>query len=353
MKKNFEAVVLIILIFIVIGATVWNAISIKLRSKAATKSNYKEKLISVSKSKYIRFVKTANWFGKVVPVKEITLKPLTDGEITWANRDGKTVKKGEVLFRLGGKTIDSKINSLKSSIANLEGQIKIQENIVKLKKLSFENRLIKKSELLESLEKLDNLKAKLKTYKLDLNSLKALTVIRSPVDGLFRKKAFKGELVTKGTAIGRVYSDKIRIVGYTFYNNPNELLNKTITVDNRPVGIITKVLSIRRKDGAIVFWADKLYRKFNAGESLEGTVKLEKEKGVAVPKNAVAYDENGKPFVYVKTKKGYKKIAVRVGETVNGWTLIKSGIKPNEMVVTTGSYELLYKNFNKIFKASD
>ena len=353
MKKNFEAVVLIILILVVIGATVWNAVNIKFRSKTTTKVNFKEKLISTSKSKYINFVKTLNWFGKVVPTKEITLKSLTDGEITWANSNGKIVKKGEVLFRLGGRILNSKINSLKSNIANLKGQIKIEENIVRLKKLSFENRLIKKSELLSSLEKLANLRAKLKTYTLELKSLKALTIIRSPINGLFRKMAYKGELITKGSPIGSVYSDKVRIVGYTFSNNPHELLNKTILVDNRPVGAITKILPLRRKDGAIVFWADKLYEKLNAGESLEGRVEIGEEKCVAVPENAVAYNENGKPFVFVKTKKGYRKVAVKVGETINGWTLIKSGITANERVITSGSYELLYKNFNKIFKASD
>ena len=352
MKKNFEAVVLIILILIVIGATVWNAVNIRLKSKT-TKANYKEKLISSSKSKYINFVKTTNWFGKTVPMKEITLKSLVDGKITWANHNGKVVKKGEVLFRLGGKIINSKIDSLESSIANLKEQIKIEEDIVRLKKLSFENRLIKKSELLSSLEKLANLRAKLKTYKLELNSLKALITVRSPINGLFRKMTFKGELITKGSPIGSVYSDKVRIVGYTFSNNPHELLNKTILVNNRPVGIITKILPLRRKDGAIVFWANKLYEKLNAGESLEGRVEIGKEKGVAVPEIAVAYDENGKPFVFVKTKKGYRKVAVKVGETINGWTLIKSGITANERVITTGSYELLYKNFNKIFKASD
>ncbi len=353
MKKNFEAVVLIILILVVIGATVWNAVNIKFRSKTTTKVNFKEKLISTSKSKYINFVKTLNWFGKVVPTKEITLKSLTDGEITWANRNGKIVKKGEVLFRLGGKIIDNKINSIESNIANLKGQIKIEENIVRLKKLSFENRLIKKSELLSSLEKLANLRAKLKTYQLELKSLKAQITVLSPINGLFRKMAFKGELITKGSPIGSVYSDKVRIVGYTFSNNPHELLNKTILVDNRPVGAITKILPLRRKDGAIVFWADKLYEKLNAGESLEGRVEIGEEKCVAVPENAVAYNENGKPFVFVKTKKGYRKVAVKVGETINGWTLIKSGITANERVITSGSYELLYKNFNKIFKASD
>jgi len=354
MKKNFKAIVLITLIFIVISAAVWNAISIKLKKKKFTKiSHTPKKLISISKPKYVTFFKTTNWFGKVIPKKEVEIRSLLDGRIIWVNQDEKIVREGEVLFRLGGRVINSRIDSLKGIIADLKKQIQIQKEIVKLNKISFKNGFIKKSELLLSLEKLANLRTKLRTYKSELNLIKTLTTVRSPIDGIFKKMAFKGELITKGSIIGKVYSDKVRIEGYTFFNNPKKLLKKAILVNNKPIGVITKVLPIRRKDGAIIFWSDKLYEKLNAGESLEGTIYLGKEKIIAVPEDAVAYSENGKPFVFVKTKGGYKKIAVKVGKTINGWTMIKSGIKPNEMVVTKGSYELLYKNFNKIFKISD
>ncbi len=356
MKKNLEAIILICLIIVVILSTVWNSLRIKFRENNTAKTSYSvTHLIKTTQPKYMNFIKTVSWFGRVEAKKKISLASPTQAKIIESKANGSMVKKGDILFKLGGNIVNNRIKSLNTRIKNLKKQIEIEKKIVELKKLSFQKRLIKKSELLSAFEKFLSLKSSLESDVYKLNILKRSLIIKSPINGLFEKAAYAGKFINKDEHIGSVLSvSNLRIVGYVFVDNSSLLLNKKILLHNRPIGIITKVLPVKTKSGASIFWAGKLIKGFHAGGTLEGDIRLgSKIHRIAVPKKSVVYNENGRPFVIIKTKKGYKKIEVKTGMVSKGWMEIVSGIKPDNKVVTKGAYELLYKNFSKTFKASD
>lgn len=56
--------------------------------------------------------------------------------------------------------------------------------------------------------------------------------------------------------------------------------------------------------------------------------------------DAAIQEDGGMKVVYVKEGSVYERREVAVGESVNGRTEIKSGIKPGEQVVTVGAYQL-------------
>ncbi len=357
MKKNLEAVILIGLIVVVISATVWNSLRIKFRENNTHTASYSAAhLISTAKPKYMNFIKKVKWFGKAEAKERISLISPMEGEVIFASqKNGGMVKKGDILFKLGGSLVNNKIKSLNSRIKNLKKQIEIERKIVKLQRLSFQKRLIKKSEMLSALEKLLSLESAIDSDIHQLDVLKASLIIKSPINGLFKETAYQGQFINKGESLGSVLSaTHLRIVGYVFVNNPSRLLNKELISNNKPLGKITKVLPIKTQSGAVIFWAEKLYERLSVGEVLEGNIEVGKKvRRIAVPEESVVYNESGAPFVVIKTKKGYKKIKVKTGKVSKGWVEIVSGVKPDNEVVVKGSYELLYKNFSKTFKASD
>ena len=68
-------------------------------------------------------------------------------------------------------------------------------------------------------------------------------------------------------------------------------------------------------------------------------VGAERAQTVALPDEAVQKD-GAMTIVYVKEGDTYLRREVSVGESVMGHTVIRSGLKPGEVVVTTGAYQL-------------
>ncbi len=84
----------------------------------------------------------------------------------------------------------------------------------------------------------------------------------------------------------------------------------------------------------------------NPGEKLKlemfATAILQTEtavKAMVVPENAVVIIDN-KPSVYVEHAGGFEARAVALGDKLSGRVVVKSGLKPGELVVFDGAYEL-------------
>lgn len=60
---------------------------------------------------------------------------------------------------------------------------------------------------------------------------------------------------------------------------------------------------------------------------------------LSVPDAAVVIMQ-GQPSVFIEGAKGFEQRAVELGDKVGGRTVLKSGIKPGEKVVTAGAYQL-------------
>lgn len=84
----------------------------------------------------------------------------------------------------------------------------------------------------------------------------------------------------------------------------------------------------------------------NPGEKLKldmfATVVLQTEtatKGLVVPQDAVVIIDN-KPSVYVEHSGGFEARPVELGDKLQGRVVLKSGVKPGDLVVVDGAYEL-------------
>ena len=77
------------------------------------------------------------------------------------------------------------------------------------------------------------------------------------------------------------------------------------------------------------------------------------ENALAVPQAAVVRDEEERAYVFLQNRSGYRRQPVKTGIVASGWIEITSGLKAGDEVVVQGAYELLYQDFNKIYKVAD
>jgi multidrug efflux pump subunit AcrA (membrane-fusion protein) len=68
--------------------------------------------------------------------------------------------------------------------------------------------------------------------------------------------------------------------------------------------------------------------------------------GLAVPSSAIR-DEDGLFVAYVQIGgETFERRAVRIGPSDGEWTLVESGIRPGERVVTLGAYQVKLASLN-------
>ncbi len=353
MKENFKAILLILLIFLVIFATSWNAIKLKIDNHSKNYKPTKINLISTIHPKFKNFVKTLYFTGKVEPVKKIKIISQLNGEIIkiFAN-NGDYVKKEDNLFKIGGKLIENKVKLLQTKIKVLNKRIIIAKKILKLKRLSFSNRLIKKDELLSSELDLLNLKSNLRIIVQKLNKIRKLQTIKAPISGIFIKNFISvGQIVNKGDILGKIVStDELKIVGKVFIKDSKVLLNKIAIIDNKSFKI-NKIFPFKDQNGKTIFWIKT--KNFTAGEFIQGKIILSNDRILSIPEKAIIYDEKSNAWIFKKEKNEYKKVKIKTGLSQYGWVQVLSGVNKSDEIVVNGAYELFYKHFAKSFKVED
>jgi len=361
MKRNFKAIIIMFLIGVVILFASWNSLKKKIISEH---SNSKAKIhpinyIQTGKGEYVDIVKELHWSGKVKPNKKIILISQISGKIvSICCKNGSFVKKGEIIFKIGGKVIKHRINYLKLKIKMLDEKLKIAENILKLKKLSFSRQLIKKDELLEAENKVVNIKSEKLLELSKLKSIKNSLEIVSPINGLFINRTVSlGQAVNKNRKLAEILNtDDLRIEGNVFTDNYKELINKKVFINKKFIGKITKILPEKASSGATVFYIEnnQLGKLFKIGENVQGTIKLAVKKHIfAVPESSIIYDETETPYIFAQKENDFRKIRIKTGIKQDGWVEIISGVNPYDKIVVKGGYELFYKDFSKTFKVAD
>ncbi len=361
MRDNLKAFLLICLIFFIIISTSWNALKSKVSGNNIRNSEKSEKIsiFSFTKPLLMNFTLSVNWNGVVKPVEKAKVIATTEGEIvSMYVSDGTIVKKGLPLFKLGGAVIKTKLDTLKQKIDILKKQRDISKKILNLKKLSFSRQLIKKDELLKAEENYNNLKSEISLLLTEISNIQNSLLIVSPINGyFFNRKISVGQTVTKNEVLAEVASTKkLRIEGKIFAENSKKFLNKKVYAGNIFVGRISKILPVMTINGETIFWVtnNNLKNFFKINEKVTGIVNVEIRHNVlAIPAQAVVYDERENPYVFIEKNGKFKKLRITVGIKQKGFVEVVSGVTENDRVVCKGAYELFYENFNKSFKVAD
>ncbi|MBX6422835.1 efflux RND transporter periplasmic adaptor subunit [Thermosulfurimonas sp. F29] len=308
------------------------------------------------------FRRTVPFVGRVLPRKRVRITAPMEGRIISIGApDESPVRAGMILFVLGGPEVEKRLANLKSQVAVLEKEISLAEEAVRLKREGVRAKIIPYGELLNAEEHLLQLENELGARRSELHFLKIRVRIRAPISGVFtRRRVSVGQRVKKGAVLAEILDPKtLWIRAMVFPPEGIGLCDKPaiIRLGGRTISArVTKVAPERTPAGGrVVFLEGKDIAGFlGPGEAVSGEIIIEEHrKALAVPEEALVYDESGKAYVFVKSEKGFEKRMVKTGLSGDGFVEVVSGLREGEKVVVEGAYELFYRNFSRIYRVPD
>ncbi len=309
------------------------------------------------------FQLTLQWIGRVESLYRVKVVALEEGRVTSVDTaDEAVVRKGDLLFTMGGPEINSRLASLREKAAFLRQRLSISEARVKRKRQAVKQRFSSRDELETAEDALARIQTDLSKTRHDLQLLKDLIRIRAPISGVFtRRSVTAGQEVEKGMILGYITDPlHLRIVATLFSGSGVSLQGKTAiahTVEGQTVsGKITRVLPDHTPAGGTVVWIEgsEINNRLKTGETVSGEVIIEtRHAALAIPQSAIVYGRDQRQYIFVKHGKSYKKQEAHTGLRSGNWLEVVSGITGSDEVVTRGAYELFYRDFNKTYRVPD
>ncbi len=350
MMKRFDFCLLVLTFFLVLSAM------------GMAEVNEGLSFIRVSHPIKRDFYRTVPFMGEVVSKKRVEVVARVPGRIVSIRiPDESPVKKGKILFTLGGPEIEKRLRGLEARLKALREEMALAEEAVRLKEEGAKAKIVPYGELLSAKEHLLSLEAEFEALKAELTSFKAGFQVKAPISGIFtRRRVSIGQDVEKGTILAEVVDPKtLWIKAVVFLPDKAKLGGKSALIKTRDHFIRAQVTGNSPRHtpagGTIVFLEGKeIPRNLAPGQTVSGEIILEEHKGsLALPAQAVVYDDKERAYVFVKSGKTFEKRRVKTGIVADGFIEILSGLQGEKAVVVQGAYELFYRNFNQIYKVPD
>jgi RND family efflux transporter MFP subunit len=305
--------------------------------------------------------------GSVTPIASVAVKPRIDSEIIGVHfSDGAMVHEGDLLFTLDSRALQAQIKQVEGQLegakANLE---QAERDVARYTELIAKNATTQVT--------LNNARTQVNIWRAsvysntgqleNLNIQLSYCTIRAPINGRASMAAVKvGNFVRQADLVPLATIIQTAPV-YVTFSVPQGVLpdlrqalaDKTATIEaiipgekRRANGKVTMIEnSIDAPTGTVPVRATMP----NSDELLwPGTLvtvqlTLRSEEGVTVPESALQLSQAG-TFVFVVADEVVSVRPVKVERTVEGVSVIASGLKPGEVVVTDG--QLLLSNGTRV-----
>jgi multidrug efflux system membrane fusion protein len=300
--------------------------------------------------------------GHVMPYSTVTIRPQVGGVISQVHfQEGQEVKKGDLLFTIDPRPTQAALDAARAALARDQSQLenaKIQFN--REQKL-FDQKLVSQDEYDTSKAGLDTLEGTVAADQAAITNAGLnleFTGIRAPFDGRTGSLQFHEGNVVKAPddtlltinqihpiyvafavpeqylpEIKREMREKTLKVVATFQNMDAPPQGELTFIDNT-VDTMTGTIQLRatfpNEDGTL--WPGQFVQVVLTLSDLTNAI--------VVPSQAVQTGQNGQ-FVYVvKPDQIAEERPVTIGITYQGETVVQSGLKAGETVVTDGQLRL-------------
>ena len=326
----------------------------KLESKIY-KSDKKEIAINVNVeklhvSKFEHFIQIT---GNVEADKNITIQPETSGNIISIDiKEGQYVKQGDVIAQLNFTTLQNNIDELKAKLALSKTLFNRQERL-------WNQKIGSEVEFLTA-------KSNLQAQKSRLNSLEAqkdLAIIRAPFNGVIDKiYQKKGEMASPSVPLAQLVNiNRVYVEG--------DVSETYLTSIKAGGNAELEFPAINYKTQAPIYRTsniiDPANRSFKVRINLRNPGQLIKpnlisiitirdfvqNKALVVPSIIIKKDFKGN-YLYIAAKKGEKmlakKVYVNVSKTHNNSSMIESGLKLGDLIITEGASQVVNGTFINI-----
>lgn len=286
-------------------------------------------------------------------------------------KKGDRVKTGTILaqldktdYEIGASAARAQVSAAEAGVMQAEAALyKLNNDYKRYKKLK-EDGSIAESDF-ESIESgykqaeaaLAAAKAQVKMAKSALNNYEqqlSYTTIRAPFDGYISSKTGEiGEMAAAGRPLFEVVqSDRLKVSAFV-----SELEIYGITKDSvaeiffdaypdmepekAKVNFINSKVNAATKSVEVEFLVDNSKMLYKPGMTVRVRLTLPERNYLVIPRNAIFTRDNEVGIVYVKTEENrvYTKNIV-MGGSVEGYSIVKSGLEGNEEVVVGGGRRL-------------
>ncbi|MFY9308246.1 MAG: efflux RND transporter periplasmic adaptor subunit [Bacteroidia bacterium] len=184
------------------------------------------------------------------------------------------------------------------------------------------------------------------------NNSKLIT-IKSPIDGLVDNFNIAiGQQVKQGDNIFNVFDIKKLKVEAQIYDRDMEKITKDVKffvergqlnhkTENARLVAFGNVVNPVNQSSQVILEIDNTEGVFKPGQFVNVDVMAQSnDKKLVVPTSAVT-DINGKPVVFIhKEPEAFKVVYVQLGESNSETTVLLKGLKENERIVTSGTYQV-------------
>ncbi len=302
--------------------------------------------------------------GHVQPISSVTVRPQVGGLISKVNfQEGQEVKAGELLFEIDARPMQAALDQARANLQRDAAQMDNSQIQFEREQKLFDEKLVSQDEYLTSKAAQDAMagtvaadRAAVTNAQLNLE----FTHIRSPIDGRTGALQFHEGNVVKAPddvlltinqihpiyaqfAVPERYLPEIRrqmrdntlAVTASFENMRGVPPHGELTFVDNTVDAMTGTIDLRatfpNSDGRL--WPGQFV---NVGIQLS-----ELTNAVVVPSQAVQDGQNGQYAFVVTPDKKAETRTVKTGVTYRGLTVIESGVRAGETVVTDGQLRLV------------
>ncbi|WP_372640654.1 efflux RND transporter periplasmic adaptor subunit [Ancylomarina sp.] len=289
-------------------------------------------------SKFEHFIQIT---GNVEADKNITIQPETSGNIISIDvKEGQHVKQGDVIAQLNFSKLQNDIDELKTQLA-------LSKTLFDRQKRLWNQKIGSEVEFLTIKSNLESLKSKLSA----LESQKDLAIVRAPFDGIIDEIYQRtGEMAGPSTPLAQLVNiNRVYVEGDVSETYLNSIkAGGTAQLDFPAINYQTEA-PIYRTSNVI----DPANRSFKVRVNLKNPGQIIKpnlisiikirdfvqNEALVVPSIIIKKDFEGS-YLYIAEKKDKKmlakKVYVSVSKTYNNLSMIESGLKLGDLIITEG-----------------
>jgi len=313
------------------------------------------------------FQQSITWFGQVESRHSIPLVSRVAGRIVSLKvRDEANVHAGDILFELAGTAVESRITDLKQQRRQANRELEITKKNLRLVRHKKQQHLAINEQVNAAKNALAQAESHISRVRKNLISLASGMRIIAPTDGVFTMRSVQvGQYIKAGTQLAHIVDVHHLRIRATLFPPANitSLVGQHAVIHGShgdSTGTVTAMMPETTAEGGMQVWIHSdsvqnllpVVQKLRPGMSLSGNILLP-HTAVAVPSSAIARDDAGHAFVFIRDGNRWRKQQIITGLRDQQWVEIRSGLHAGEQVASQGAYELLYRNFSSTYHEPD
>lgn len=312
----------------------------KLEAEVGIKDTSATKDVTVYEVKVAPFNNYVEIQGKVDAEQNVQVNPEAQGIVTSVYATiGQRVNKGQVLAQIDD-------NVLRQSMSQLQTQIDLAVNLYNRQKNLWDQKIGTEVQFVSAKSQKESLERQMAV----LNSQLAMYKIKAPISGTIEQMDLKvGQAVSPGiSGIRVVNTSNLKAkaqVAESYLGRVGQGDDVQVIFPDIPDSLKTKVSFASRV-------IDQSSRSFDIEINLPSNAKYranmivvlkvvdyKNPKAITVPVNAIQNAENGQYVMTVANGKA-KRVAIKIGRTIDGKAEILSGLTAGDKIVVTGIGDL-------------